>query len=165
MGKLVKLLGSGVGLAAEAIQHQREKSKEKSSQAGSSSGTPSSTSLPISPQPSTSRSPSGHGAGRDAPPAYVELPDDRADELIRGGKAVPVSPGDTKGGHVSKAKEAGYDDESSDDDEPDEAHELAEDEAAWELDEMAERVAPPSYEQSEADLEAEASASLGSPKR
>ena len=76
MGKLVKFIGSGVGLAAEAMAHHREKSRSRS--------------------PSTSHEPrasSSRNIPDDAPPAYeqvYEIPDERADELVQSGKAVPV---------------------------------------------------------------------------
>lgn len=93
MGKLVKLIGSGIGLAAEAIAARR------------------------SPSPSEATS-SSHRTPEDAPPQYVDLPDERADELIAKGKAIPA---DHKTGHLE--------DEGSDSD-PSEL-----DEADWELDE------------------------------
>jgi hypothetical protein len=57
--------------------------------------------------------------------------------------------GEKKRASKSKAAEAGY---GSEDDASgsDELEELNSDEAAWELDEMADRVRPPTYEESEA---------------
>ena len=100
MGKLVKLIGSGIGLATETIAARR------------------------SPSPSAESS-SRRTAG-DSPPAYVDLPDERADQLIANGQAVPIN---HKSGHSVE-----------EDKEPDE-HEL--DEADWELDEAGEAYASP----------------------
>ncbi|KAJ5368945.1 uncharacterized protein N7496_008705 [Penicillium cataractarum] len=123
MGKLVKLLGSGVGLASEAIHAARSRSR--------------------SDQPSSSAS-----ASNTVPPEYVEVEDDTAERLIRSGQAERViDTGDEK--HPSKAAEAGYDSEG-DSSESEELEALGQDEAAWELDEMAERVRLPTYDESEA---------------
>jgi len=106
MGKLVKLIGSGIGLAAEAIAARR------------------------------SPSPSGASSSRrtvdDAPPPYVDLPEERADELIAKGQAVPA---DRKIGHSE--------DEGSNSD----FSEL--DEADWELDEAGNGYADEENESSE----------------
>lgn len=121
MGLLVKLIGSGVGFASEAIQASRSRSTASSSTNAASSST-----------------------ARDAPPEYVEVADEAtADHLVRTGQAERV---DKK--PKSKAAEAGYEEDyqSSSDDE-DEAT-PGNDEAAWELDDMTSRVAPPSYEAS-----------------
>lgn len=124
MGRLVKLLGAGIGLTSEAIHAARSRSP--------------------SDQPSSSRD------GPTASPEYVEVADAAtADALVRSGQAEHVNtPSEKK---QSKATEAGYDSDSysSDDDELDERG-FADDEAAWELDEMAERVMPPTYEESQA---------------
>ena len=94
MGKLVKLIGSGIGLAAEAIAVRRS---------------------PSPPGASSSRR-----TVEDPPPQYVDLPDERANELIEKGQAVPA---DHKNGHSE--------DEGSDSD-------SEADEADWQLDEAAE---------------------------
>jgi hypothetical protein len=162
MGKLVRLLGTGVGLVAESIQAHREKSREKAEleQRSSSSLAGPSTSNAGPSSASHQRYP------EEAPPAYAEVPDDQADHLIRAGKAVPVKDhevGDAKR-HISKAKEAGYGDEDDSDSSDDEFHDaLAEDEAAWELDEMAETVAP-DHQRAEAAIEAEAAAIAKAPE-
>lgn len=126
MGKLVKLLGSGVGLASEAIHAARSRSD----------------------QPSSSAS-----ASNTAPPEYVEVEDDTAEGLIRSGQAERVvNTGDEK--RPSKAAEAGYDSEG-DSSESEDLEALGQDEAAWELDDMAERVRLPTYDESEAIATAE----------
>ncbi len=124
MGKLVKLLGSGIGLTSEAIHAARSRSRSRSEQP-----------------------PSSASATNNAPPEYVEVADDTAEELIRSGQAERVvSTGDEK--HPSKAAEAGYETDS-DSSESEELEALGQDEAAWELDEMAERVRLPTYDESE----------------
>jgi len=128
MGKLVKLLGSGIGLSAEAIHAFRSRSDPPSS--------------------------SSAAASDNTSPEYVEVADDAAaEELIRSGRAVPVASTSNEK-PVSKAAEAEHD---SDDEslESEELNALGQDEAAWELDDMAERVRPPSYEESEAAKAAE----------
>ena len=100
MGKLVKLIGSGIGLAAEAIATRRS--------------------------PSPSGASSNRRTAGEAPPAYVDLPDERADELIARGHAIPVSYGSA---HSEK--------------ETTESDERELDEADWELDEAGEAYADP----------------------
>ncbi|KAJ5226162.1 hypothetical protein N7468_007387 [Penicillium chermesinum] len=120
MSRLVKVLGTGIGLASEAIYASRERSSSN--------------------RASLSRNASDC-------PEYVEVDEDTADELVRSGKAERVDTDDEK---KSKAREAGYDlyRPSSENDWRDRG--LAEDEAAWELDDMAEEVKPPTYEASQA---------------
>ncbi|KAK3936516.1 hypothetical protein QBC46DRAFT_394899 [Diplogelasinospora grovesii] len=146
MGIIVKILGTGLSLASEAIHHARSRSHS-----GRSSPNPA---APNSAYASTSsaRSPPIY----DAPGEYVEFTDEAAaNELIRSGRAERVvDHADGKNrGHPSKAAAAGYAEhgssEDSGDDSQEVAGELADDEAAWELDEMAARMAPPSYEESE----------------
>lgn len=122
MGIMVKIIGGGIGLASEAIHDYRNRSSSRSQKAPS-------------PNPSTSRAiPS---TLQDGPPKYVEVANEAtAEHTIRSGQAERVVDyADEK--KPSKASEAGFSDTSSSDG--------AEggDEAAWELDEMASRVAPP----------------------
>lgn len=95
----------------------------------------------------------------DAPPAYVEVADEAtAEMLVRDGKAeYVVGSADDGKRSVLKASEAEYDVEDNySSDEGSEGVDL--DEEAWELDEMAERVAPPSYaDQAPEDMSEEAS--------
>lgn len=150
MGIIVKLVGSGLGLASEAIHDYRARSRSQPgpdlppSPAGSSS-----------PRPLAPRAPSG-----EARPEYVEVADEvTADRLVRGGQAERVAE-HTYDNYLhtsrSKAAEAGYvegdEDYPSDDDSDDAA--AANDEAAWELDDMAECVAPLSHAGSETSLAA-----------
>lgn len=127
MGILIKLLSSGMGMASEAIHDYRARSHSRS---GRDQFPP-----PVVPDtpvvPSSSRSPTPPSG--TAPPEYVEVADEAtADRLVRSGKAERV------------ADHEDYDDDndssSSGDEDPDAAG--ANDEAAWELDDMAERVAP-----------------------
>lgn len=96
----------------------------------------------------------------EAPPEYFEVADEAtADQLVRSGQAERVSNYTDEKKQQSKASEAGYpgdDDDSTTDDDSDVIE--VDDEAAWELDDMAERVAPPSYAESEADLATPAAA-------
>ncbi|KAE8449808.1 hypothetical protein EG329_007284 [Mollisiaceae sp. DMI_Dod_QoI] len=113
MGILVRLIGSGIGLASEAMASRK------------SSNTPSSSSSNInnnngeSSSAAASRSRSAP-AFDDAPPQYVEVPDETAEKLIASGQAVPADSKDEK--HLYR--EEGDDDESEDDDEE-----------LWEMDE------------------------------
>lgn len=97
----------------------------------------------------------------EAPPEYVEVADEAtADQLVRSGKAERVSDYADEKKHQSKASEAGYPGDDDGDSMTDDESDIIEvdDEAAWELDDMAERVAPPSYAESEADLATPAAA-------
>ncbi len=111
MGRLVKLLGSGIGLASEAISARKASNK-------------SNTTAPDNAGEGSSRA-ATHAPTNDAPPEYVEVPDDTADELIASGKAVPA---DIKDPHLYDQKTHPEDDE--DDDLSEEG-----DEEQWELDE------------------------------
>ncbi|KAF3392658.1 hypothetical protein F1880_008641 [Penicillium rolfsii] len=132
MGKLVKLLGSGIGLTSEAIHAARSRSRSRSEQPSSSAG------------PSNNTAP---------PPEYVEVAEHPTAGLgSRGQTEQVVNPGDEK--RASKAAEAGYDSDS-DSSESEDLEALGQDEAAWELDDMAERVRLPTYDESEATVIAE----------
>jgi hypothetical protein len=128
MGKLVKLIGAGIGFTSEAIQAVRSGSREPSS------AQPSSSSAAHDPQ--------------DAPPAYGDsINQNGYGESSRSVYAQHDLAGpDEK--NQSKATEAGYDSESDSSD-SDHHDAFEQDEAEWELDEMAERVRPPKYEESE----------------
>lgn len=84
MGKLVKLIGSGIGLAQEAIAARKA---EKTSASSSRS--------PVQETGESSRAAALRDSD-DAPPQYVEVADDRAEQLIASGKAVPVDAKDEK---------------------------------------------------------------------
>lgn len=72
MGRIVKLIGTSIGLASEAIAARKSSSvvPTQNSQASSSTSPP-----PIN---------------NDLPPQYIEVPDARAEELISHGRAIPV---------------------------------------------------------------------------
>lgn len=125
MGRLVKLIGSGVGLVAESL-NESKKSKSRSN---------SNTELPqVEAGPSRSALPTTRNLDipSDAPPQYIEVPDKQAETLISSGRAVPAD-----------EKKNLYNDDDGEDDSDDE-YDTDEDEAAWELDEAA---PPPSYEE------------------
>ncbi|RFU28762.1 hypothetical protein B7463_g7589, partial [Scytalidium lignicola] len=79
MGMLVRLVGSGIGLASEAIHHRKATASSSSS---SGSRTPNNG--------ESSRSVSSRNNTDDAPPEYVEFPNEQAEQLIASGKAVPA---------------------------------------------------------------------------
>jgi hypothetical protein len=136
MGRLIKLIGSGIGFTSEAIHAARNRSSNQES-ASSSSITP--------------NHPGEQGS------EYVIADNETADALIREGRAeLPaysdqdqLSKADQK--KMSKAAEAGYasdgygESNSSDD----VVLGVDQDEAVWELDETAQRVRPPAYEEFE----------------
>ncbi|KAL9077085.1 MAG: hypothetical protein Q9157_003481 [Trypethelium eluteriae] len=136
----VKLVGAGIGLGVEAYHHQKEKKRSQSpNPAGESPVTPSSSSHTVSENDINHgmhsmdigcRSPGGDDISRsksapegntpdEAPPAYVELPQEQAEALIERGEAVPVD-------------EKGRERELSPEDNPPEY-----DEQDWALDEAA----------------------------
>lgn len=121
-------------MASEAIHDYRARSRKQ----------PGQSPAPHSTIPSSSTSRAIESPNYDAPPEYVEVTDEAAAEkLIRSGQAERVVKyTDDKHGYKSRVAEDldEYDDSSSDEDSTAE-----EDEAAWELDEMTERVGPPSY--------------------
>lgn len=90
----------------------------------------------------------------DSPPEYVEVADEAtADQLVRSGKAEHVSDYRNEEKRQSKASEAGHPDDDEYSTSGDESDTIeVDDEAAWELDDMAERLAPPSYAESETGL-------------
>lgn len=122
MGKLAKLLGSGIGLTSEAIHAARSQSRSSSAQPSSSAGAP-----------------------HDGPREYVE----ESGQVTR-------AAGTTDEKRSSEAAEAAYYDSDGDGSESEaELEALGQDEASWELNDMAERVRLPTYEESEAASAAE----------
>jgi len=84
MGKLVKLIGSGIGLAQEALAARKEEKARTAAQlAPPNNGEGNSRSA-------TSSSPSPSYRNDEAPPQYAEVSDEQADALIANGKAVLV---------------------------------------------------------------------------
>lgn len=136
-------------MASEAVHDYRARSRSHSGQSPSLHPTVSST-----PSSSASRATIA-SRDYDAPPEYyVEVKDEAtAEKMIRSGQAERVVDyaDEKKNEFRSKAAEAGYDDEDS---YSDDVSFAGDDETAWELDEMAERVAPPSYSENEAPLAA-----------
>ncbi|KAH8801740.1 hypothetical protein F5884DRAFT_684961 [Xylogone sp. PMI_703] len=125
MGRLVRLVGSGIGLASEAIQHRRAASSS------SSSRTPNNGESSRSPSANTPRN-----YVDDTPPQYVEVPDDQAEQLIASGKAVPAGLDEKKSSAYPGRNDAEFDDEREN------MHERGiveeNDEEQWELDEALE---------------------------
>jgi len=110
MGRLVKLLGSGIGLASEAISARKASNASRNTDnAGEGSSRSAST-------------PQG-----EAPPQYVEVPNHTADELIAAGKAVPA---DAKDPHLYD-----HDEKTAHEHEEDDSLSEEGDEEQWELDE------------------------------
>lgn len=125
MGIIVKLVSSGLGMASEAIHDYRARSHSRSGRDQPPN--------PAAPSSSRSLAPSSG----EAPPAYVEVADEAtADSLVRSGKAERVA--DDKKGRLGAARTGDDDDDSSNDDSD---YEEVDDEEAWELDDMAGRVA------------------------
>ncbi|KAB8290187.1 hypothetical protein EYC80_011056 [Monilinia laxa] len=115
MSILVKLIGSGVGLASEAIHHHRKKSA---------------THLKAPADNSESSRADAHSYD-DAQPQYVEIPPEEADKMIKNGQALPTS---VKEKHEIE-KEYENDDSSNTGSERG-------DEEYWALDEAADRSGP-----------------------
>jgi len=128
MGRVVRLVGKGIGLSSEAMAARKEQNARDKSPgpAATSSGR-----VPLPTPGSTSRRDANNSVPSYAPPAYdtldpsssqyglVETRDDQqATELIEKGQAVPYNPS-TMGLN------------------PNEAEHFEDDEAVWELDEAA----------------------------
>lgn len=127
-------------MASEAIHDYKSRSRSHSGQPPS----------PNPEEPSSSRAVAS--PDHIAPPEYVEVADEAtAEKSIRSGKAERVvdQADEKKKGCMSNAAEAGSDDACGDL-VTDDYSSAGDDEAAWELDDMAERVAPPPYTDSEA---------------
>lgn len=145
MGIIVRLIGSGVGLAAEAIASKKQRSRSRSPGADLSPQSSASSSRDIGASPSTKHSEKeplkaseAQEDFKDPPPAYeqvVEVPEERAAELIANGKALPL---DEKRGSSPGRDFYEDDSDSNSDSEGDEAN--------WALDEAAEEVATPRAE-------------------
>lgn len=110
MGRLVRLVGSGIGLASEAIQNRRS----------SPSRSPSSSSTPSRGESSRSVPQQNFN---EPPPRYVEVPEERAQELFATGQAVPAALDEKK-----RSPDAEDDDDLS----------VEDDEEQWDLDEALE---------------------------
>ena len=108
MGPVVRLLGSGIGLAQEAVAARKQR-KESPNPTGESAST-----LPPSTQASATRQYASQQSG------VIEVTDEHAEELIANGDAVPV------GHRDEKSPADGY------------YGDLVEDDEDWELDEAGE---------------------------
>jgi hypothetical protein len=140
MGMIVRLIGSGIGLASEAIHNRKSSNalrKEAQAPAAQNAGEGSSS---LVPPPVSNDAPPEY-----APPEYVEVPEERGRELIPEGLALPV---DSKSGYPDeKAGRNPYLNEGEE--EGEDASSEEGDEEAWQLDEASnELVGTPSEEQS-----------------
>lgn len=122
MSRVVKLLGSGIGLATEAIAHRKSQSSQTIPTAGESSRT------------AASRGPIEDGA----PPQYVEVSEEQGEQLIAQGQAVKL---DAKEEHEIKSKRHISNEEASDDSTSEEG-----DEEQWQLDDAIEAQSPAAEE-------------------
>lgn len=131
IGRVVKLVSGGIGLAVEAHEnHKQKKAQEQARTQGHGSNAAESSSV---------------GASREAqpfdpdepPPEYIETTDEHAEELIAQGKAVPVDSKDVKR-DLKKKEDFGSDSDSDSD---------INDEGEWALDDAAEAADPPSYDE------------------
>jgi hypothetical protein len=118
MGKLVKLIGSGIGLAQEALAARKEEKTRSASQ-------PTSPETGESSRSAAFRVPS-HTRYDDAPPQYAEVSDAQADELIAAGKAVAVDEKEDPDRKMPVTAEEELEDDST--------SEEGGDEQAWDLD-------------------------------
>lgn len=110
MGKIIKLIGSGVGLAAEAIAARKQPQRSSSSQGNGQ--------LPTTARNIPVESPPGYNQG------VFEVSDEKANALIASGQAVPVD--NRKDRSIVNGQAEDEDDSSDEDDERD-----------WALDEAA----------------------------
>ena len=113
MGPVVRLIGSGIGLASEALAHRKaKKAKEASSTSTDAAGE---SSLGVS------RSTQNLGEGNHASESQrvIEVSDKQGSELLSNGQAVQL----------------GYNDSPELDEAPPSYDEIVEDEEDWELDE------------------------------
>lgn len=153
MGILERLVGSGIGLAAEAIAAKKEKSRSRSRGADQSPQASASSSRDIGPSSSSSstsntkeeRSSKACETQREdyeePAPAYeqvVEVPEERAKEFISRGKALPLNDENHAPTQEREIHEEEDDEDSDTDSEGDEANGA--------LDEAAEEVATPEAE-------------------
>jgi hypothetical protein len=136
MGRLVKLIGSGIGLAHEAMAARKAEKMERaaSSNAGEGSSTDQSS------RATSSRNiPQSHELedDEDLPPEYAEVTEQEADQLIAKGRALPV---DSKEELrlAQKMHDARLHNEEDDDDVTSEEG----DEEQWDLDDAIEAETP-----------------------
>lgn len=112
----MRLIGSGIGLAHEALAARKAENKASSS-----------SSSPIPQDNGESSRAAALREPNDAPPQYVEVIDEHADQLIASGKAVPV---DSKEECKVREKQQEEDDEDTASEEGDEEQ--------WDLDDAVE---------------------------
>jgi hypothetical protein len=116
MGRLVKLIGSGIGLASEAMAQRKAQNAATNANPSESSSSAAVSRAPIP---------------DDVPPQYVEVSDEQADRLIEKGQAIPVDSKDELRAVQQQHEEA---DDDATSEEGDEEH--------WELDDAVEAQTP-----------------------
>ena len=128
MGRLVKLVGSGIGLATEAYVSRKQAPSSSASASGSRSTADAPPDYSSSSRGMTDGASEWASSSANAPTeyGYIDLPVDRADELIAKGQAVPI---DQKEGH-NDAEDSGLDENTAENDEAD-----------WTLDDAVEEIA------------------------
>jgi hypothetical protein len=131
MGRLVKLIGSGIGLASEAIAAHKAEKAERAANPNAGEGSSSSQSSRPHASRDTARS---YYPEDDPPPQYAEVTDQEADQLIAKGKAVPV---DSKDELRLAQKLHNLHDDDDDDETSEEG-----DEEQWDLDDAIEAETP-----------------------
>jgi hypothetical protein len=129
MGRLVKLVGSGIGLASEAMAAHKAEKAAKAPNASAYNGESS--------RASSSRAPPPDFDPYDLPPQYAEVSDHQADQLIAKGKAVPV---DSK--EELRVAQQLHDAKLIDDEDEDDATSEEGDEEQWDLDDAVEAQTP-----------------------
>ncbi|CAK7216710.1 hypothetical protein SBRCBS47491_002920 [Sporothrix bragantina] len=171
MSGIFKAVGAGIGLASEAIHHSRAKSKAAKEANGSQSGetTPvQGSTLSPSTSQSASQSVSRSVSQQDEPPVanpYVNNGNyynynNRNDTAIAGPSNAPpppsyLTPEEEKRRLAENEKQALAADADG--------FNYYDDEAAWELDDMAEYVDPPAYEEAAGETSRREASSVTSP--
>lgn len=115
MGPVVRLLGSGIGLASEALAARKQKKDSRSSSPNPAGDTR--TTLASGTEASKTRQHASQQSG------VIEVTDDQADELVNSGQAVQI-------GHTEDKAPSGA---------PPGYGDLVDDEEDWELDEAGEK--------------------------
>ena len=117
MGPVVRLIGSGIGLASEALAHRKAKKAEAEAAATNASSTIEANESRVYVPQATQSSGSAHQAQQN--PHLIEVSDQQAAELVSRGQAVQV----------------GYSENHEPTDAPPSYEEVLYDEEDWELDE------------------------------
>lgn len=140
MGRLVKLIGSGIGLAAEAVAARKAEKAEKAANANAGEGSSTGQSRGESSSRGIGQSYGPEDDG-DLPPQYAEVTDQQADQLIAKGKAAPI---DSK--EELRLIQQMHDAKLNNEDEDDDGMSEEGDEEQWELDEAIDPETPSAEE-------------------